>query len=542
MAVLSAGSLTSPTTAALSGAVHAGLTHQDYQTWAPIWRKLLHVYEGSGGFLDGTYLVAHPREWLDYDSETPTRPSKKLKTRRRLARYENVASPIIDMKRGVLFRESAFRQVGDEDPSRSQLPPTPLEAWWKNVDGRGTQIDVFWQEAWTAAAVFGHCFIVLDQPQTGGIPLTLADIPTPFVRIYTPLDVVDWLTDDAGSLTAIRLLEAVARQSLASAVDHADYRVRDITTNGWSIFEAPKGRARRGAVREPVASGQWNIGKLPVVVLYAGRRPLVPVLGRSVLHDPELYADLYNLTSEIRELLRNQTFGLMHAQLGPDQSKDQAIAEMSSVKGTENVLFTRGPAGYLQPDTNNVTVYQEERQQLLRTIHRLTRTPWESDSNAAQSADSLEARRADFAAALVDYADELERADYALAELFYRMMQGPESGVTAFESANVQIRWPEDFSAIATETVLADVASAKAIGMGKTFMAEVKKRNIVPKFLPDIPIETAQQIEKELAEMDESTGLDALSKRMSALAGGESDDDTGTEADVEDAEDIEPNE
>jgi hypothetical protein len=40
------------------------------------------------------------------------------------------------------------------------------------------------------------------------------------------------------------------------------------------------------------------------------------VIGQSVLNDPALYVDLYNLTSEQRELLRNQTFSILNVVLG----------------------------------------------------------------------------------------------------------------------------------------------------------------------------------------------------------------------------------
>src|SRR6185295_775020 len=88
-------------------------THPVYQVWAPIWRKLAHVREGVGGFLDGTYLVPHPREWQDYTLANPVIPTKKLIARRALASYENFASTLIESKKSALFRAKATRRVGD---------------------------------------------------------------------------------------------------------------------------------------------------------------------------------------------------------------------------------------------------------------------------------------------------------------------------------------------------------------------------------------------------------------------------------------------
>jgi hypothetical protein len=99
-------------TSSSSSAPVIGPTHPHYAIWQPVWEKLAHVYEGDGPFLDGTAIVPHPREWEDHSipvygstenpSETPTdgakqvqwrpnpnpsKPTAKLKERRKLARY-----------------------------------------------------------------------------------------------------------------------------------------------------------------------------------------------------------------------------------------------------------------------------------------------------------------------------------------------------------------------------------------------------------------------------------------------------------------------
>jgi hypothetical protein len=52
----------------------------------------------------------------------------------------------------------------------------------------------------------------MDRPQ-GAAPLTMADQKAPFLRTYSPLDMSDWLTDDMGCLTAVKLLEVLPRTS-----------------------------------------------------------------------------------------------------------------------------------------------------------------------------------------------------------------------------------------------------------------------------------------------------------------------------------------
>ena len=119
----------------------ASTVHPLYLLFKPVWEQLAHVREGTGGFLDGTYLVAHPREWLDHSSKqtdtitgavtvtvnpNPKQPSPKLKARRKIAHYENVASSILEAKKSTLFREQPTRRVGPQQaPPVVKAPPPP---------------------------------------------------------------------------------------------------------------------------------------------------------------------------------------------------------------------------------------------------------------------------------------------------------------------------------------------------------------------------------------------------------------------------------
>ena len=87
------------------GPLVAATHHRLYDLFLPEWIKLANVREGTGGFIDGTYLIAHPREWEDFNAAEPKKPTRKLKARRALASYENLASTILETKKSALFRE-----------------------------------------------------------------------------------------------------------------------------------------------------------------------------------------------------------------------------------------------------------------------------------------------------------------------------------------------------------------------------------------------------------------------------------------------------
>lgn len=489
-----------------------GTAHPHYIAFYPVWTKLRHVYDGTGGFLDGTYLVAHPREWEDHsvaelaeDGKTvlrytpnpnPVKPTRKLKTRRSLARYENIAGPIIEQKIAALFRQPITRLLyasADDQTRERQAPGHPYSQWVENCDGYGTHLDDFMVEANRVAQIFGHSFVVMDRP-VGPVPTSMAEQRLPVLRLYAPLDAPDWLLDENGQLQAIALLEAIPRASLDEPTETLNFRRRILTAQTWQVVT-------RG---QPSEAMPHDFGRLPVVPLYAKRRGLVPLLGQSVLYDPQLYIDVYNITSELRELLRNQTFGILNVPLGTGetaQGVDDAKRMMGASTGTDNVLFTATQAAYIQPDSSNVTVYQQERADLLRTIYRLTNTPYESDSKDAEAEGSLQLKREDFNQLEAALADECERAEYALAELFFRAHFGPR-WEAELEAADLSIQYPQTFDPTPFDELLEQAQAMTALGMPHPVMQAVMKQ-IVPQALPGATHAQITELHKAIEQMED---------------------------------------
>lgn len=484
------------------GSKAAAFQHPTYVAFLPAWTKLAHVREGVGGFLDGTYLIPHPREWQDHDVATPVVPTKKLKARRALARYENFAATIIEAKKAALFREPPSRRVGKQTPEetkkkqKADTPPSAIEAWWQDVDGKGTPIDDFMAFAWDAAATFGHVVIYLDRPKVAppkeGEVATAADTPRPYLRVYTPIDVLDWLTDDAGNLTGVKFQEAVERKDFKTPTSTNEYRLRLVDEKAWSVYSS-KGAFTEGGTE----NGAHQLGALPVVVLFAQRRPLIPQVGQSVLYDPQNFVDLYNLTSEVRELLRNQTFSWINIPLGSGDERmsvEDAKAIVGTVTGTSNVLFSGLQAQILSADADNVVVYHAEITRLLRLIYRLAALQWESDSQDAEAEGSLKLKREDMNQRLSLYAGELTRAELAIAQLFYRATFGADDGPNKFKTDGVVIEYPDTFDMTPFAEVLAQAQAAMSLGMPTEVLKAIRKALLV-KFLPNATPEEIEQFE-----------------------------------------------
>ena len=474
--------------------------HPEYTTWAPIWRKLLDCYEGIGGFQDGSYLIPHPREWKDHDAETPRIPTAKLTRRRQLARYENVAATIVDAKRSALFRKQPSRIVGNAANGILQ--------WWDNVDGRGTHIDDYAGKIWIPAAVFGYVFVLIDRPLAQ--PLTRAEQPVPYLRAYSPLDIIDWLDDGAGRLLSITLLEPEPRR--VGDPPTIKYQHRILTSDTWQVISS---------AGERVGQGEHKCGRVPGCFLYAKRRTTAGLVGQSVLHDPKLFIEHYNLTSELRELLRNQTFGILNVELGTGTdapSVEQAAKIIGEKIGTDNILFSPGPAQFLSPDAANVAAYQSERDGLMRAIYRLCAIPWEADSRDAEAEGSMKLKREDMNQVLSNYADELEKFDYEIAELFHRMMHAGD--VTAFARDQIVIRYPDSFDVTPFSALLEQAQAAMALEMPAAVKAELKRR-LLPELLPDLTPDKKKTLDAAIDAMSADDNAESRTRnrvRQSAAA------------------------
>jgi hypothetical protein len=508
---------------------HATSQHPTYATWQGVWRWLVYVYEGSGPFLDGRALIAHPREWLDHTiisqvpeaevnadgtvvysgrmkeiqspNPNPVKPSPKLLERRKLARYENVASPIVDHKLAALLRRPPSRRVKGENQEHDWL------TWHENVDGAGTSMDDFMRDAERIALIFGHSIIVMDRDGGSAAPVSRAEQSPMVLRLYSPLDAPDWLQGKSGELTAIKLLEAVPRTSLkTSTAGSTSYRVLLYTPDSFEVIEETATTGADGVSKvvkaETVDQGDHGFGALPVALLYAKRRALTPLIGQSVLYDPQLYVDLYNLISELRELLRKQTFSIINVPLGTGEGAtraEDAKAMMGQVHGTTNVLFTPVAAAYISAETDNPRVYLEVIAALLRTIYRLCNVPFEADSKDAEAEGSLKVKREDMNQVLASYASEMQRTEEAIAKLWFRGTYGVGDWEKEWERAEPTVNYPETFDVTPFAEVLerAQAALSLPLGESRAFMIELC-RQVAPQLLTDVTPSTWEEIFKEL--------------------------------------------
>lgn len=465
--------------------------HPIYSEWAEQWKLLGEAYEGSGGFLDGTNLNAHPRE-LDYKRDTEGRVTAtilqekpKFTRRKLLARYENFASSIVDTLTSYQFSKPIARTIDS-----GEIPDThPLTRFWQDVDGNGTHIDHWLEDTQTIADVYGHVFIVGDRTPIDMPARSRAEQARLRLVTYTPLDVPDWLLKQ-NKLTSIKTVDYLDRDSLTARRDTERVQYRIWTAEGWDTYDQSGGHI-------PELSGQHPFGELPVIVMRGRRRPNLPLPGRSVLGDAKLYVDHFNLLSELRELLRSQTFSMLNIVMGADETIGEARGRMGDTSSTETILFSRAPAAFIAPANGPAEIYQSELEKLERKMFRAAGIPWESDSRDAEAEGSRKLKAGELEHRLSAHADEAERIDYQIARWAYMAEFGAVAGAARFAGDDLAILHPNEFVTTGAGPAIEEARTTIALPVGSTAKRLILTR-LIPKILEDASPEEIKLIQDEI--------------------------------------------
>lgn len=506
-------------------------THPLYDEWEDFWRLAGENYEGDGGYLDGSNLVPHPRELSyaqradgTYDFNTVTGEKPKLRRRKQLARYDNFAQALTDVFVDHQYAKGISRTFASGTPDENYL------RWVENVDGEGTHLDDWLKDRQTLAHTYGHLFAMMERGPSkrpdGGRARSRAEQGDLRLVDYLPPDALDWLAPRK-KLTAIKFCEAVERGSLREPSIYSDtYSGQHRSSNGVDhvalnleyLFGDANTWTRYDNTGTQIGTAKHGFGELPVVPFYSRRRARIPVIGRPLLRDPRLFRDHFNLVSELRELLRSQTFSLLNIQLHENETVEMAKARMGDHAGTDTVLFTMGGAAFIAPADGPVAAYVEAIDQVERKMFRLVGLPWEGDSRDAEAADSRRLKAMDLNRTLAGHADEAERADYGIARLFYIGFYGREMGLRRFETNPPSIKHPDEFHTEEMLSVVEDVKAAMGLHLGKTANAILRKRT-VPIVLKDLDTKTRETIEQEI-DATPMDSLDAANEFSNTLARG----------------------
>jgi hypothetical protein len=444
---------------------------------------LMDAYTGRGGFETGAYLVRHGRE-----------SDEKYANRQAICTYPNYVRKVLNAYLGTLFGAPA---------QRSGAAPA-WAALQANADGTGGQIDDVMRRAERLAMLLGSVYLVVDRPQ--GRAVTRADDRAlmPYVVVRKPADVADLRLSRLGGVERVVFRD---RDAAGEPV------FRGWDAQRWWISTDEGGESLVTGADDRPASGEHGLGRVPVVRLHSSD-PLEVTDARA---DPwvrdlaALAMDLFNLWSELRELLRSQTFSIFTLPIA-DAAEVERLRTHGLTIGTENAVPydpSRGGApGYVAPPDGPVTLYQQQIKDTVARIYELANLEFIGSSQASGVALEYHTRNANKTLGL--FAQGLELAEMEVGRLACAWM--------GEDAADLRSTYPKSFDVEDLRLRLGEAMDAVALDMGAEFNRLLKARTARQVLGDAVGPTDYEAIDRELAAQGDPYG-DRAAAEMGAGTG-----------------------
>lgn len=410
---------------------------------------LAHALNGDGGFRDGTYLVQYPRESTD-----------KFLRRKAIAWYANALRPACQRFVGYLGKR----------PPQRQITQPILQAFLDECDWQENSLDVFWNGFMVEAKARGTMLLLADMPaanaNTERTWPALVPIVPERIRRYT--------------LSATGALASVTFSDVATVGDAAVITERTYDETGWKVVAGDK----------ILEQGTHGLGVCPVLAFTeSGTFPREGEFTTIA----DLSKRLYNLRSELDEILRAQTFSLLTYKVPADRYPLE-LGEVAQSIGTHNLLqtFPEG-ADFIAPPEGPARVYLDVIDQVEGLIRQAALIVDIPDAKANESGVALQLRFQALNASLVHFARRMEDFERRLWELV---------GLWLGLEPNVSVNWGQDFSIADLTTEIAIAQNMAALNAPPAYQA-AKLKQLIQLDLGTLPDDELNTILRQADEIQQ---------------------------------------
>jgi hypothetical protein len=402
-----------------------------------------HALRGDGPFRPSaspvneaaTALVRYPRE-----------SDAKFARRNELAFY---ASPLA---------QAASRFTGylsTRAPARS-IPQELFQAVADDADGKGNALDQFWLQFMQEAKARGSMLLLVDMPamSASNRAQQLATRSAPIWTAIAPEMLTDYQIGEDGRF------------------DFAEFSgsCKDPVTNQaracvWYFDrEAWQARGEGGVELTPLTP--HPLGVCPLLIFTEGGD--FPHFGPFAAI-ADLSKRMFNLDSELDEILRSQTFSLLTMQVPDDSTAEQKIdaAKVAGQTiGTNNLLVHSGTTpAFIAPPDGPAKVYLDRIAALQARIDEIALNV--ASPNARESGIALQLRFQAINAELARFASRMEDLERNAWELSRRWL-----GMTTAPT----VTWPRDFNLLDVLQELQILADMRANAMPEAIIVQQIRR------------------------------------------------------------------
>ena len=438
--------------------------HEHYSAYANRWQYYIRSFLGGEEYKEGRYLQ-------EYNLELENEFEKRLS----FTPLDNHCRNVVHIYSSFLFRVPPVRELGSLE--QDQTVPMFLD----DADLEGRSYGSLLRELQTYASVYGHCWIILDKPNSNARTRAeeLQQEIRPYVNIYTPENVVDWNYSRATS--GKYYLDYLKVREFTSA-EKEIYRI-------WKLDTIDTVELKKVGAKEPtvIDSVPNPINSIPAVVLYNQRSPM-RAIGISDLTDiADMQRAIYNELSEIEQLIRLSN----HPSLVKTRDVDASAGAGAIIEMPDNVDPALKPY-ILQPSGQNLDSVLKTIQTKIDAINRLSHVgAVRSTSERVVSGVALRTEFQLLNARLSEKAHLMQLAEEQIWRLYALWQDKVFDG---------KIMYPESFDLRDWATDLEVLQQAKASNIkSDTFIKELDKQ-IARTVIEDD--ETLSQIDEEI---DQST-------------------------------------
>jgi hypothetical protein len=283
-----------------------------------------------------------------------------------------------------------------------------------------------------------------------------------------------------------------AQGALASVTFSATMTLDGKETAVRRVYDETGWRVLAGS--DVIQQGTHNLGVCPILAF--AEAGLFPCQGEFATI-ADLSKRLYNLRSELDEILRAQTFSLLTYKVPEDRFPLDLGAVAQSI-GTHNLLqtFPNG-AEFIAPPEGPARVYLDVIAQVEALIRQAALMVDIPNSNSQESGVALQLRVQALNASLVGFARQMEDFERRMWELVGRWL-----GI----EAQAVVSWGKDYSIADLKTELEVAQNMAAIGAPATYQ-QAKLRQLIQLDLATLPEDVLAGILAGVDEMQQETSL-----------------------------------
>lgn len=380
-----------------------------------------------------SYLVRYPRE-----------SAQKFARRNELAFYASPLAMACSRFVGYLSLRAPQRE----------LPNPQFTLMADDVNGKGDAVDVWLMQFAVEAKARGSMLLLVDMPKELGATQAaqLAGRKLPAWTAVEPEAVTDYEIGDDGKFQFVEFAGIFERDDKSRVP--CTWR---FDRAAWSATDKEK-RVLGGAAHA--------LGECPVLIFTEGGD--FPSFG-PFASIADLSKRLFNLDSELDEILRSQTFSLLTMQVPAESTEAQKLASAQTAGeaiGTQNLIAHSGSTpAFIAPPDGPAKVYLERIAQIESKIDAVglnvaTVNQRESGLAMTMRFHSINAELARFAARIED----LERRAWELSRRWLGMTQVPS------------VQWQRDFNIADVELELRILQEMQAGAMPAVVIAEQQRR------------------------------------------------------------------